>query len=1620
MSDLAKRIAALSPQQRALLELRLKQKGLKAPSLNTISPRKTSDSLPLSVAQERLWLLHQLQPDIPLYNESSLFRLHGKLNITVLEKSISTLIERHESLRSHFTLQGEKPIQVIDSPQPFKLSIINLETIPESQHNEIIQTQASLPFDLSQGYLLRGILFQINPKESILLFIMHHIISDGWSWKIFYQELATLYTAYLKEESPTLPQLPIQYADFALWQREWLESETIQTQLNYWKTRLADIPPILNLPTDSPRPAIQRFRGAREPVILSQQLSDAIQSLSQQLGVTPFMTLLAAFKTLLYRYTAQTDIAIGIPVANRNRQEIEGLIGCFINTLVLRSQLSGEISFQDFLKQIRETTLAAYANADIPFEQLVKELQPERVMSHTPLFQAMLVYQDAPSQGLTLPNVTIQPLVPDNGISKFDLTLFLENTTQGLMGALEYNTDIFKSTTIQRLLGHFQTLLEAIVKNPNQSLATLPLLTPSESERFQAWNATQVDYPSDCCLHTLIEAQVEKTPDAIAVVYDNPAVETRHGASLPLPTDDASVRYAELNAKANQLAHYLQELGVKPDGLVGVCLDRSLEMIIALLGILKAGGAYVPLDPTYPPQRLAFMVKDAQVPIILTQQKWLDTLPESTANVICLDSDWDKICSASSENPNSSVTAENLAYTIYTSGSTGNPKGAMNTHQAIVNRLLWMRDAYGVGECDRILQKTPFSFDVSVWEFFLPLISGGTLVVARPEGHKDAVYLRNAIARHGITMLHFVPSMLQVFLLTTEDTEDAEEFILNSVNEGGEKEDQLVSLLFSPLPLGEGPGVRGFNLKRVICSGEALSVDLQNRFFEDFPGVELHNLYGPTEAAIDVTAWQCWREENQYTVPIGKAIANIQLYILDSSLQQVPVGIPGELHIGGIGLARGYLHRPDLTAQKFIPNPFNPSQRLYKTGDLCRYRDDGVIEYLGRIDYQVKLRGFRIELGEIEAIISQFAEVREAVVILHQEEANNSYLVAYVVPQQEEINLQALRQFLQEKLPDYMIPSLFMELEGLPLTSNGKVNRKALPSPNKNRLSEKGFVSPKTPIEAILANIWGRILGLTQVGIEDNFFELGGHSLLATQVMSQLRQAFSIELPLGDLFENPTIAELAKKVETGLNANSLEYFAIQPIARDASIPLSFAQQRLWFLQELDPQSAAYNGCVAVDIRGKLNVTALEQSLNRIVERHEILRTQFKVFNGQPTQEIVGELNLPLPLVDLRGVSTLEQEKEADKIAIADAQKPFNLNAAPLLRVTLIQFEEENYRLLLTIHHIIFDAWSTAILIREIAATYEALIQNQTLSLPPLPVQYADFAAWQREWLEREELQQQLDYWKKQLLPIPPVLQLPTNPVSETGNAGKRYAFSLSKSLADSLNRLSQRSNTTLFMTLLAAFKVLLHYYTQQKDIVVGSPIANRNRQEIEGLIGFFVNTLALRTNLSQAETFADVLQQVREVTLGAYSHQDLPFEKLVAELDIDRNLESFPLFRVWFVLQNTPKESLTLPELTLSLSDLETGFVRHDLKLDLTETSEGISGFFEYKTALFDANFISRMATLWTQLLMKVGEQPTICLESLLNQLAETEKQQQQEITEAVKSSRRQKLTQMRRKSINS
>ncbi len=1450
----------------------------------------------------------------------------------LLRQAFNEIIRRHEILRTICTAIDGTPFQIIQPASPLPaLSARDLSALTAEEREEqvmcLAREEAQRGFDLERGPLLRLSLLRLGEREHVLLMTMHHVISDGWSMGVLVREVAALYQAYAEGRPSPLAELPIQYADYAHWQREWLSGDVLEQQLSYWREQLGGELPVLELPTDHPRPSVQSYRGGQLSFTVSEDVTARLKELSQQQGATLFMTLLGAFQVLLMRYSAAEEVIVGTPVAGRTRTELEGLIGFFVNTLVLRTDLSGDPTFAELVGRVREVCLGAYAHQDIPFEKLVEELAPERSLSQTPLFQVMFVLQNAPAERLRLPQVLIDSTVTPSETAKFDITLEISEVDEKLSVSINYNAELFELTTIERMVNHFQRLLAGIVSNPQQRLSQLPLL--SNEERHQllvAWNQTQQPYPRHKCVHELYEEQAERTPEAVALVFG-----------------DEQISYEILNQRANQVAHRLRRMGVGPEARVGVCLRRSVEMVVGLLGVLKAGGAFVPLDAEYPEERLRWMIEDAAVQVVLTQERFVERLLKHGAQVICLDTERDSIARESVCNPVSEATALSLAYVMYTSGSTGEPKGVSVVHRGVV-RLVKETNYVDLHAGEVFLQFAPITFDASTFEVWGCLLNGARLVIMPPHVPPLAE-LGEALRHYRITTLWLTAGLFH----------------------------QMVDERLDDLR----------RVRQLLAGGDVLSVPHVHKFLRSAEHKRLINGYGPTENTTFTCCYEITAEsEIRSSVPIGRPVSNTQVYILDRYLQPVPVGVIGEIYIGGDGLARDYLNRPALTAERFIAHPYGIDEgaRLYRTGDRGRYLSDGRIEFLGRVDGQVKVRGYRIELGEVEAALRQHPAVQEAAAFIQEDEFDDKRIVACCVTKKEGTpSVSELRNFLQEKLPSFMIPFAFVMLDELPLTPNGKVDRAALPAFERAAEQSVSHVDPRTPVEELLTGIWSEVLKVPQVSIDDNFFELGGHSLLATKIVSRIREVFRVEVGLRALFSAPTVAGVAEHIEAALrDEQATQLSPIQSVRRDRPLPLSSAQQRLWFIDQIEPGNVAYNIPAAVRFRGHLDVRVLEQTLSEIIRRHEALRTTITIVDEQLVQLITEPAPLSLPVIDLSGLPESEGGAEAQRLAEEEAHRPFDIARGPLLRVTLIRVSEEEHVLLCTMHHIIGDGWSILVLMRELKTLYEAFSSGNPAPLAGLSIQYADYAAWQSEWLQGEVLERQLAYWKRQLWGAPPILQLPTDkprPARQTYR-GESRTLLLPGELSGLLKELSRKESATLFMTLLAAFQLLLLRYTGQDDIVVGTPIAGRNRSELESLIGFFVNTLALRGDLSGDPSFRELLGRGREVSLGAYTHQELPFEKVLEELQPERSLGHTPLFQVFFNMLNLEFEKIELPGLTAEyLATTEIGS-KFDLTLYVEELSDGISLRLVYNTDLFAEDRMRELLEQYRHLLWQIAREP--------------------------------------------
>jgi amino acid adenylation domain-containing protein len=1491
--------------------------------------------VPLSSSQEQVWLIQRLFPESCAYNELLLIELNGALDLAAFRKAVHEVVRRHEILRTNFIeVEGEARQVVQEYSSPDVPVIVLDEESAQEQLAAAVTAGAQRSFRLDQEPPVRFSLFKSAPQKHLLLLVAHHIVCDGVSLGIFVDHLGTLYDAYTREVEAVLPELRLQYADYAVWECDWLKGAVAEKQLGYWRRQLAD-PPVLSLPTDYPRPTVMGDRGGRVELQLPDELTESIKELGRRHDVTLFMVVLAAFQMLLSKYSGQQDIVVGSPVANRNLAGTENMIGFFVNTVVLRTKVEGIQSIGDLLRQVRRTALAAYENQDVPFAQLVKELRPDRDLGRTPLFQAMLVFQPPPlGKKLHYGGLRLNVSDMDAGVAKFELTLRVVENSPRLRAFLEYSQDLFQSDTIRRMATHLEVLLQRMAETPALHIDQLSLLSGSEQKQLLVdWNQTEAKCPQKC-VHELFQEQVRRTPENVALVFQG-----------------EELTYRSLNRRANHLASHLKVLGVGPEVRVGLCVERSPEMVIGLLAILKAGGAYVPLDPHYPAGRLAYMVQDAQTPVLVMQPEFAGLAAGSRSRIVVLDENWAHESDLADIHLHSLAEMEHLAYVIYTSGSTGKPKGVMVSHRAISNHLQWRQRVYPLSVHDRFLHKASLSFDISAWEILAPLLAGARLIMAAPGMQQDSAYLADLMVHAGVTVAHFNPSMLRAVL--------------------------------------EEPAIRKCHtLQRVFCGGEAMAPELQELFLKTLPA-ELHNQYGPTETTVDVLLWDCGRNSPGKTIPIGRPIDNTTAYILGPDLLPVPVGVVGELCIGSMPVARGYLNSPALTADRFIPDPFavEAGARLFQTGDLARYDRHGNIEFIGRADRQVKVRGFRIELEEVESVLCAHPAVKEAAVVIHASGEGNKRLAAHLV---SSASREDIRLYLSTRLPEYMVPSAFVLMDALPRTATGKIDRKSLSETSLHWAGEmEGRLS--TPVEELLAGLWAELIGVEEIGPHANFFELGGHSVLATRMMSRLRDLFQVELPLRAVFEFPILRGLAEKIEAARQAGKrTEFTRIERAGRDQPLILSFAQERMWLLHQLRPASPAYNMPVALRLRGLLNVHALEYGLGEIVRRHEVLRARFPERKGKPTLQIAEDGPFHLQLRDLGANGAVE---DLPRLSAEEALAPFDLENGPL-RTWLWKLSEEDHVLLVTMHHIVSDGWSTGIIVRELNELYRAYLEGKESPLPDLQLQYSDFAAWQRKWLQGEVLEFQLEYWRRQLEGVE-VLELPTDrprpPVP--GDSGASISFQLPVELTHRLKAMGTREGATLFMCLLAAFQVMLSKYTGQQDIAIGTPVANRNRTETEGLIGFFVNTLVLRTRLDGNPTFREILKRVRNVALEAYQHQDMPFEKLVEELAPERDLSRTPLFQVMLVLQNTGQQDLCLPGIEVTRIHCGEHVAKFDLMLTFEEKQGAIAGAYTYACDLYERQSVNRFAEHLLVLLMSMTSNPDLPVSELCL-LNDSERQQ--------------------------
>ncbi|MBT5228779.1 MAG: amino acid adenylation domain-containing protein, partial [Methylococcales bacterium] len=1487
-----------------------------ADAIVDMANQQRPDSIPLSFAQERLWFLQNFNDDGHVFNMPGALRMRGKVDTADLTWALNQLIAKHEVLRTGFESVDGVAMQVIYPELSVTIATEDLSAmaLPEQTLRSRIDQCARQVFDLQQPALfsVNRYLMSEDEEESVLVFVMHHIIADGWSLGVFISEWISLYQQKQTEGEQALEMPELQYADYALWQRDWLSGERLTGQIAFWQKALAGST-TLNLPTDFSRPAVQQYQGELLHFTLPASLHDAINLHAKLQEATPFMVLMSAYMVMLARYAGQDDICVGSPIAGRGQAQTQSMLGLFINTLTYRGDVAKQVSFNALIQQVRQFSLDAYANQDIPFEKLVDALKVTRDTSYTPVFQTLFTLQNTPEVDVSqlLSDVEVKLVPAHQKISKYDLSLELAEKSGVYEASFEYRTDLFSRETIERFSAHFVELLGHLLAQPEQSVYALPMLTGTEqSLLLETWNETSLDYPSSKTIVQIISGQALKYPEEIA------AADAK-----------VSISYRQLDEQSAQLASRLMSLGVQPDQLVGLCVERSVRMLVAMLAIAKAGGAYVPLDPLYPQDRLDYMLEDGGVSVLVTELH-LPTLGPDNLTRVFIDADWDEVLDQTISDSDWPVQPNNLAYVIYTSGSTGKPKGVEVEHQQLLNFLYGMRQTPGFKQQDRLLSVTSLSFDIAGLELWLPLITGASVYIADRDLAMDGELLATTIEQQAISVMQATPATWKLLL-------DANWQVKKSL--------------------------------KVLCGGEPLPEALASQLTAQ-PLIELWNMYGPTETTIWSSVAKVVAGEQ---ITIGRPIGNTSIYILDELLQPVPLGAVGDLYIGGDGVTRGYHGRADLTAEVFIDNPFTQAGRIYKTGDLARYLPDGVLLCLGRSDTQVKVRGFRVELGEIEALLSLQTSVKEAVVVTRPDASGELRLVAYVIPDNEDIAADELRNQLKQDIPDYMVPAAFVSLTEFPLTPNEKIDRKALPAPEFQVRSNEDYVAPETDEQQQMAVLWSELLQQAQVGLTDQFFELGGHSLLATQLTAKVKQIFDVALPLRVIFDHPVLADFCAQ----LSEKGVDELPLVAVEREGALPLSYAQERLWFVQQYE-QSAIYNIHFAVELTGQLNVEWLQNSFKAIIERHEVFRTQFGNDEGVPQVLVQDTVELPWFSLDL---SESEQPQvDANQAVLEDARTAFDLNSELAYRISLIKVTATSHILSINQHHIISDGWSIGLLVAEVASLYKSFSEGTAAELHTLPVQYVDYSIWLRKWLVGGRLQQELDFWTETLKDSPALLNLPTDrprPAQMTFN-GCQHRFDVPAQLQDKISGFCQAQNITPYMLLLAAYNVLLSRYSGMTDMVIGSPIAGRQQEAVQALMGYFVNGVVMRTSLDNNPTFAELLLRQKDVVLQALAHQDVPFEQVIEALSPERNLSYSPIVQVGFALQNTPIETVTLADLVLSPVELDAGGSKYDMTLMVLEGQKGYSGLWEYNTDLFDEQTIATMAQAYLHLLDAAIETP--------------------------------------------
>ncbi len=1543
-------MSSMTTDRLQLLKRRMQEKGMRGQGGQGVVRRVRKSPTALSYSQQRLWFLHQMEPESCAFHIPALVRLKGALDVTALRLALGEVVKRHESLRTFFSTVDREPVQesieaaALDIP----LHVLNGRTAQEREAllQALAENQARQPFDLSRAPLMRAALVQLDSDDHALLLTMHHIVSDGWSISVLIREVAALYEAFSKGRPSPLPELEAQYPDYALWQREQAESEEWRRQLAYWKGQLAGGLEPLELPTDRPRPRIQGDSGREHAFRIASSLQDSLRQLAERQSCTLFMTLLAGYQVLLHKLSGQQAVNVGTSSAGRDRPETEGLIGFFLNSLVLRTELEGDPTVRDLLERTRRSAIGAYENQDIPVEALLEELSPERRLDRNPLFQTMFIFQNLPQSALKLPGLELELMSLDKGSAICDLTLTMEEAEEGLAGNFQYNTDLFEQSSIERFTHYLQRVLEQMVDDPERRISSISLL--SSAERSQAISASRGEQRRilERPVHELILEQALRSPQATAVRFE-----------------DDRIDYSQLEIRSKRVAQALQAQGVGPESLVAIHLQRSPDMIAAVLGTLRSGAAYLPLDPNYPLERLKAILADAAPAALITAddsgEKLDRSLPRIRIDRLANESEW----SAEDLRP-IALSLDNLAYVIYTSGSTGRPKGVGVTHRSLSNYVQSFAREHSIGTSDCMLQFASLSFDTSAEEIFPALISGASLALRTDSMISTPSHFLQRCRDWEVTLLDLPTAYWHQLASGLESEQSAFPSAIRLVIIGGER---------------------------------ALAERLQIWANHVSGDVRLVNTYGPTEATIVASRCDLSRDRDAWTaqIPIGTAVDNVRMYTLDAALQPTPEGVPGEIFIAGAGLARCYSSRPAATALRFPPDPFSqePGQRMYRSGDLGRRLPNGQLEFRGRADHQVKVRGFRIELGDLESTLGSHPDVLQAAAAAFEESPGEKRLAVYASPKPgAQLERGELRSFLKGRLPDYMLPSFFVILDQLPCTAGGKVDRKALPRPEAAHLeSSQAYVAPRSPMEEVLAELWSDVLGVDRVGVRDSFFELGGHSLLATQAIARIRESLQIEVPLQKLFEFHTLGEFAAAVEAaGSGDEKSSAPPLKRAPRDRPLPLSFSQERLWFLHELDERNVSYHVPRAFRFQGRLDLEKMEDAFGDLVRRHEVFRTTFPTIDGKPFQVISPPSQVRIPVVDLSGLPEGDREAHARTLVRRDGRSAFDFENGPMYRLRLLRLGEEDHVLTLVEHHLLHDGWTQGILFREFTELFAARLEGRPSRLAELPIQFADFALWQRQWLQGEELERQLAYWKESLSGAAPLLELPWDRPRPAVMAyrGKELRLSIEGELADAARTLSRREGATLYMLMTAAFKALLSRMTGQEDIVIGSAVANRRWQESEGLAGMIINILPSRTDLSGDPSFREMVRRLRRSTLGTYAHQDLPFEKLVEELQPERSLSYTPIFQAVFNFMDVPMLDVDLPGLQVSGMEAHNGSTKFDLNITVVTPREQAAGlqsepirgeiqmFFEYSSELLDESTVRRWMEHYRTLLRSAVADP--------------------------------------------